>query len=602
MAIGFATERHTHRPRNIAAAAILFCASVAIFGHTNAKAAGPAANLNLYSIDDPVTQGVQRTFGVYASDTGGAIATSYTGTVHFTSTDPAAVLPANYTYQAGDAGDHSSFTVTWNTPGEQCLTVTDTANSALTDTQCQITVTSNQAANLNFYSIDDPITEGVDRTFGVYATNVNGEIATNYRGTVHFTSTDPAATLPTDYTYTAGDQGDHNSFHVTWRTVGEQCLTVTDIANAALTDQQCQITVEPAVAASLNLTSVDDPVAVGQGTTFNVDARTTNGEAAISYRGTVHFTSTDAAATLPADYTYVAGDNASHQFPLTWGTAGEQCLTVTDTANSALTDQQCQVTVQPASATTTTAPATTTTTAGATTTTTAGATTTTTAGATTTTSAGATTTTTTPPATTTTTAGATTTTLAATTTTAAGATTTTAAGATTTTTRAPTTTTAAGATTTTAAGGTTTTTVAGATTTTTACTAPKLTASPTTVNAGSPVTVSGTCFPADKDETIVLNSTPVTLGTAHTNSAGSFSAIFTIPSNTSAGSHTITASGTGVIASVTITVTRTGLLGVTGSNSTKVLLPFAIALAFAGLVLIAGRKLGDQNDEWAETL
>lgn len=65
----------------------------------------------------------------------GNVATGYTGTVQFTSTDGAATLPANYTFTPGDAGTHT-FTggVVLNTPGNQTVlatsTVTNTLNAA----------------------------------------------------------------------------------------------------------------------------------------------------------------------------------------------------------------------------------------------------------------------------------------------------------------------------------------------------------------------------------------------------------------------------------------------------------------------------------------
>jgi hypothetical protein len=58
-------------------------------------------------------------------------ATGYTGTVVFTSTDPAAVLPLQYTFTAADAGAHD-FMVSLNTSGMQTLTATDSADSGLT--------------------------------------------------------------------------------------------------------------------------------------------------------------------------------------------------------------------------------------------------------------------------------------------------------------------------------------------------------------------------------------------------------------------------------------------------------------------------------------
>jgi hypothetical protein len=67
------------------------------------------------------------------------VAVGYTGTVHFSSTDPAANLPANYTFTAADAGSHT-FTATLNTGGTQSIGATDTANGGVGGTQGNITV------------------------------------------------------------------------------------------------------------------------------------------------------------------------------------------------------------------------------------------------------------------------------------------------------------------------------------------------------------------------------------------------------------------------------------------------------------------------------
>jgi hypothetical protein len=61
----------------------------------------------------------------------GTPATGYTGSVNFTSTDPAAVLPAQYTFTGADAGGHD-FMVSLNTTGMQTLTATDSGDSGLT--------------------------------------------------------------------------------------------------------------------------------------------------------------------------------------------------------------------------------------------------------------------------------------------------------------------------------------------------------------------------------------------------------------------------------------------------------------------------------------
>jgi uncharacterized repeat protein (TIGR01451 family) len=64
-----------------------------------------------------------------------------------------------------------------------------------------------------------------------------------------------------------------------------------------------------------------------------VEAQTHGGGSTIlNYNDTVHFTSTDGAATLPADYTFVPStDNGGHTFTVTMGSIGSQTITVTDT-------------------------------------------------------------------------------------------------------------------------------------------------------------------------------------------------------------------------------------------------------------------------------
>jgi hypothetical protein len=81
---------------------------------------------------------------VSACDAQGNIATGYTGTVHFTSSDAQAALPANYTFLVGDAGVHSFASgVTLKTAGSQSVTGTDTVTDTITG---PLTVTVNVGA------------------------------------------------------------------------------------------------------------------------------------------------------------------------------------------------------------------------------------------------------------------------------------------------------------------------------------------------------------------------------------------------------------------------------------------------------------------------
>lgn len=75
-----------------------------------------------------------QTVHVAIKNSDGTPATTYVGTVAFTSSDTVAYLPPQYTFVAGDAGAHD-FTATLNTTGAQSLTAADAAATALTATQ-----------------------------------------------------------------------------------------------------------------------------------------------------------------------------------------------------------------------------------------------------------------------------------------------------------------------------------------------------------------------------------------------------------------------------------------------------------------------------------
>jgi hypothetical protein len=77
---------------------------------------------------------VAQTLTVTAKNADGSPATAYRGTVHFASSDPAAILPADYTFAEADAGTHA-FSVTLKTAGAASITVTDKADSSISGTR-----------------------------------------------------------------------------------------------------------------------------------------------------------------------------------------------------------------------------------------------------------------------------------------------------------------------------------------------------------------------------------------------------------------------------------------------------------------------------------
>jgi hypothetical protein len=181
-------------------------------------------------------------------------------------------------------------------------------------------------------------TAGVAQTITVTALNANGTVNTGYTGTVQFTSSDPQAVLPPNYTFTAADQGVH-TFSATLKTAGTQSITATDTTTGSITGTESGIAVNPAAAASLSITGLPSSVKAGSAYTFTVTAYDPYGNTASGYRGAVHFTSSDQKAKLPSNYTFTSNDNGSHTFTngVTFQTLGTQTLTATDTATGTIT-------------------------------------------------------------------------------------------------------------------------------------------------------------------------------------------------------------------------------------------------------------------------
>jgi hypothetical protein len=104
---------------------------------------------------------------VSALDASNNIVTTYTGTIHFTTSDGNHVLPMDYTFVAGDNGVHTFMAgVTLRTAGSQTVSVNDTVNTSLTGS-ATINVSPGAATQLAFgqqptnTAVNAPITPAV---------------------------------------------------------------------------------------------------------------------------------------------------------------------------------------------------------------------------------------------------------------------------------------------------------------------------------------------------------------------------------------------------------------------------------------------------------
>jgi len=114
-----------------------------------------------------------------------------------------------------------------------------------------------------------------------------------------------------------------------------QAVTVTANATHNTTSKQAtlQLTITPV---HFDIVGPGEVAEVGTPFLVTVTALRADSSAAAGYRGTVHFTSDDAGATLPSDYTFNAGDPGSHIFPAATNVsrAGIVGITVQDTLAS----------------------------------------------------------------------------------------------------------------------------------------------------------------------------------------------------------------------------------------------------------------------------
>jgi ELWxxDGT repeat protein len=271
----------------------------------------PTPSLAVTGFAPTTTAGVAGTFTVTALNADGTTETNYTGIVHFSSSDPRAVLPPDFTFQVGDGGVHT-FSATLETAGTESLTARDTNTASFTGTEGGLVVNPAAASSFVLTGFPAAITAGTPGAFTVTAEDPFGNTATGYGGSVHFTSSDARALLPINYTFTAADAGTH-TFSATLFTAGTRSITATDTTTASLTGTEGSITVNPAKASKFLLRAPSN-VTAGVPFSLTLTVQDAYGNVLTGYTGTVHFSSSDHTALLPSNYTFTAADQGVRTF------------------------------------------------------------------------------------------------------------------------------------------------------------------------------------------------------------------------------------------------------------------------------------------------
>jgi len=217
-----------------------------IAGEQDGIVVTPAAvsQLVVTGFPSPITAGTPGTFTVTVEDAYGNVVTDFSDRIAFYSSDSQASLPPSYQFTPGDQGSHT-FTATLFTAGTQSIGAIDVNNPSVAGEQDGIEVDPASATALIVSGFPSPVQAGMPGQFSVTAVDLYGNVDTNYTGTITFYSSDPAAQLPPDYTFTSVDGGSH-IFTATLFTPGTQSIGAYDVDNPDIAGEQDNIIVNGA--------------------------------------------------------------------------------------------------------------------------------------------------------------------------------------------------------------------------------------------------------------------------------------------------------------------------------------------------------------------
>ncbi len=166
---------------------------------------------------------------------------------------------------------------------------------------------------------------GVPYTFTVNALDANNAAVPTYAGTVQITTSDVSAMLPANATLARGT----GTFTVTFGTSGSYTITASDTVGNATAGTSAAVSVS--FTPRLAITLPGGTVAAAAPFTFTVNALDGTNAVDSTFSGTVHITTSDVSATVPANATLARGTGT---FTVTFGTIGSYTIIASDTAGN----------------------------------------------------------------------------------------------------------------------------------------------------------------------------------------------------------------------------------------------------------------------------
>lgn len=289
-----------------------------------------------------VTAGSGNSIQVKAVDAFGNTDINYTGTIHFTSNDGLATLPADYTFQASDNGQKNFSGVILKTAGSNLsITAQDTVTGSIQGTQNSIAVQASTPDHLVKVSGDsqsaiagqsvslNPTVKVVD----IYGNPVGGVVLT--------VTPSAGASAGSSTVTTAASTGLASTSFTTGTVVGSYSLTFAR-QTTALPGTPSTVTflasATPGSIATLQLSGFPTSITAGTQGTFTVTAYDGNGNIATSTTDSVTITSNDTQAVLPSGAQALV--NGSATLNATLKTAGTRSITATSVQHGSITGSQ----------------------------------------------------------------------------------------------------------------------------------------------------------------------------------------------------------------------------------------------------------------------
>ncbi|HEY6174237.1 MAG TPA: hypothetical protein VIX73_07325, partial [Kofleriaceae bacterium] len=260
----------------------------------------------------------------------GKAAPGFRGTVHLTSTDAQATLPADIVFGASDAGV-KQVTVTLKTAGSAALLATEITGKAAAAGSATLTVRPAAAHSYQLSTLPGAAIAGESMVLTVTVLDIFGNVATSYTGQMRLVAAD--AILPPVGSFVAGVR----SVSLAFTKVGSHTAQVQDVAVTITPADTSSVAISPAAPFRVGVSQVNQSTTAGTAESFTTTVFDFFDNVATNYTGTLHFVSNDQQAAVPGDFTFAAGDAGTHDFSATLKTSGTDTVAISDTVAGSVT-------------------------------------------------------------------------------------------------------------------------------------------------------------------------------------------------------------------------------------------------------------------------